>query len=172
MRGQTARILQRRSAELPHASLFIEDDSLHFEYGHCLPRSKNCSVVHGHSSRISAELFGEVGKDGMIVDFGEAKDVMKSVLKKFDHKFIVGKRYAAVRGNRCHISFDGPNGHIEVDIPLAQAILLEGEATSENIAAEIAKEMLEKMPEQVKAVKAFFFEGANKGASLFRMRNS
>jgi 6-pyruvoyltetrahydropterin/6-carboxytetrahydropterin synthase len=167
----SAKASKKRSAKLPLSSIFMEDDSLHFEYGHCLPKSKTCSVVHGHSSRISAELFGEIGNDGMIVDFGDAKDAIKSVLKNFDHKFIICSKYAKVKDGRCHISFDGPNGHIELDLPEQQVILLDVEATSENIASEVARQILNKMPNKVKAVKAFFFEGANKGASLFRMRN-
>jgi 6-pyruvoyl-tetrahydropterin synthase len=167
----SAKVAKKRVGNFPPSSIFIEDDSLHFEYGHCLPKSKTCSVVHGHSSRISAELFGDIGKNGMIVDFGDAKDAMKSVLKIFDHKFIICKKYAKVRGERCHVSFSGPNGHIELDLPKEQAILLDNEATSENIATEIAKQILSRMPKEVKGVKAFFFEGANKGASIFRMRD-
>src|SRR5579875_649479 len=142
----SAKASKKRSAKLPLSSIFMEDDSLHFEYGHCLPKSKTCSVVHGHSSIIS-------------------------VLKNFDHKFIICSKYAKVKDGRCHISFDGPNGHIELDLPEQQVILLDVEATSENIASEVARQILNKMPNKVKAVKAFFFEGANKGASLFRMRN-
>jgi 6-pyruvoyltetrahydropterin/6-carboxytetrahydropterin synthase len=167
----SAMVAKKKGEKLPPSSIFIEDDSLHFEYGHCLPKSKTCSVVHGHSSRISAELFGDIGKDGMIVDFGDAKNAIKSVLKIFDHKFIICKKYAKVKGERCHISFSGPNGHIELDLPREQAILLDKEATSENIASEVAKQILNGMPKEIKGVKAFFFEGANKGASIFRMRN-
>lgn len=161
---------RREVHSLPSSSLFIEDDSLHFEYGHCLPRSRSCSVIHGHSSRLSAELFGETDEEGMILDFGDAKDAMKKVLKIFDHKFIISKKYAVVKGSRCHVSFTGPNGHIELDVPKEHVILLEGEATSENIAQEVSRELLKHLPLQVKAVKAYFFEGANKGASSFRTR--
>lgn len=171
MNDLSAKVTKSRSKKLPASSLFIEDDSLHFEYGHCLPKSSSCSVVHGHSSRISAEIFGDIGEDGMIIDFGRAKDEMKKVLKRFDHKFIISKKYASLKENRCHISFDGPKGHIELDLPKEHVILLDREATSENIASRIADEILSRMPKQVKAVKAFFFEGANKGASIFRLRD-
>jgi 6-pyruvoyltetrahydropterin/6-carboxytetrahydropterin synthase len=171
MKSLSVSISRKGKQSLPASSIFVEDDSLHFEYGHCLPKSKSCSVLHGHSSRLSAEIFGEVGDDGMILDFGLVKEGIKQVLAKFDHKFIICRKYAVVNGNRCHIAFTGPNGRIELDIPLKQTVLLEAEATSENIASEVAREILDIMPEQVKAVKAFFFEGANKGASLFRMRD-
>jgi 6-pyruvoyltetrahydropterin/6-carboxytetrahydropterin synthase len=169
---QASRVGTKGGLAVPAASsLFVEDDSLHFEYGHCLPRSSKCSVIHGHSSRVSVELFGERRRDGMILDFGAAKKIVKKVLKDFDHKFIISKKYARVDSDRCFVAFDGRSGRIEMNIPSEQAVILSGEATSENIATEVSRELLEKLPPQVMAVKAFFFEGANKGASYFRVRS-
>ncbi|MDG6929168.1 MAG: 6-carboxytetrahydropterin synthase [Nitrososphaerota archaeon] len=151
------------------SSLFVEDDSLHFDYGHCLPHSESCSVIHGHSSRISAEVFGAVGGDGMILDFGEAKARLKEVIKGFDHKFIVSSSYAHVLNGRCIVDFEGPKGRFHLDVPEDAVVLLPKEATSENIAGEAADRVMASMPKQVSALKLFFFEGTNKGASAFRM---
>ncbi|MGA1974485.1 MAG: 6-carboxytetrahydropterin synthase [Conexivisphaerales archaeon] len=154
----------------PKASLFIEDDSLHFDYGHSLPTSKTCSVLHGHSSRISAEVFGQVGPTGMILDFAEAKSALKNTMKLVDHKFIIGKKYVVESTSRTvHVKFEGPNGAFDLRMPSSQVVVLELEATSENIARFVAGKLLEALPNGVDAVKLFFFEGVNKGASAFRV---
>jgi 6-pyruvoyltetrahydropterin/6-carboxytetrahydropterin synthase len=154
----------------PKASLFIEDDSLHFDYGHALPGSKACSVLHGHSSRISAEIFGQVGPGGMIVDFAEAKAALKGTLMTVDHKFIIGRKYVIDRSAKSvHVKFDGPNGVFDLKMPPSQVVILDAEATSENIARFVAGNLLEALPRGVDAVKLFFFEGVNKGAASFRV---
>ncbi len=158
--------IQTKKSELH--SLFVEDDSLHFDYGHCLPNSDTCSVIHGHSSRISAEVFGEVGDDGMILDFADAKSRLKDAIKTVDHKFIICKKYAKINQNECMIEFHGKKGHFRLEIPASTVYLLEKEATSENIASELAEAIMNNMPKQVTAMKLFFFEGVSKGATAFR----
>jgi 6-pyruvoyltetrahydropterin/6-carboxytetrahydropterin synthase len=154
----------------PKASLFIEDDSLHFDYGHALPGSKTCSVLHGHSSRVSAEIFGQVGPSGMIIDFGEAKSAIKETLGLVDHKFIIGRKYVVDRSAKSiHVKFEGPNGAFDLRMPPSQVVVLDAEATSENIAKFLAGKLLAALPRGVDAVKLFFFEGVNKGASYFRV---
>jgi len=154
----------------PKTSLFIEDDSLHFDYGHALPGSKTCSVLHGHSSRVSAEIFGEVGPNGMILDFGEAKAALKGTLSLVDHKFIIGRRHVVESSAKVvRVKFEGPNGAFDLRMPPSQVVVLDEEATSENIARFVADRLMESMPRKVEGVKLFFFEGVNKGASAFRV---
>lgn len=154
----------------PKSSLFIEDDSLHFDYGHALPSSKTCSVLHGHSSRVSAEILGEVGPVGMIVDFGEAKAALKDALSTVDHKFIIGSKYVVERSSKAvRVRFEGPNGAFDLKMPPSQVVILDGEATSENIAQFVANGVLRRLPKDVEGIKLFFFEGVNKGAAAFRV---
>jgi 6-pyruvoyltetrahydropterin/6-carboxytetrahydropterin synthase len=154
----------------PKASLFIEDDSLHFDYGHSLPASRTCSVLHGHSSRVSAEIFGQVGANGMIVDFGEARAILKQTLALVDHKYIIGKKYVMEKSAKTvRVKFEGPNGAFDLKMPASQVVAMEGEATSENIAKFLTGRLLEALPPGAEGVKLFFFEGVNKGASAFRV---
>lgn len=58
-----------------------------FEAAHFIPRHHKCGgdkqrgPYHGHSYRLKAVIEGEVREDGMVVDFGE----VKKVLRQFDH---------------------------------------------------------------------------------------
>lgn len=54
----------------------------HFEAGHFLPRYLGkCANQHGHSYRVSVIMKGRVHKNGMVVDFGTAKQV----IDRLDH---------------------------------------------------------------------------------------
>lgn len=58
-----------------------------WEMGHRLPDHPLCKNVHGHSYRLRIEAEGEVGDDGMVVDFGEIAAVVKPLVARLDHAF-------------------------------------------------------------------------------------
>ena len=67
-------------------------DSAHFLKNY----AGKCSNIHGHRWRVSAEIFAEkLISDGhlrgMIVDFGELKEDLKSMVDAFDHAMIIEK---------------------------------------------------------------------------------
>lgn len=48
-----------------------------------------CENLHGHNWNIEAVFaYEELGKEGMAVDFKEAKGLLESVLEKFDHSYL------------------------------------------------------------------------------------
>ena len=49
-----------------------------------------CENLHGHNWNIEAIFaYRSLGKDGMAVDFKEAKGLLKSVLERFDHSYFM-----------------------------------------------------------------------------------
>lgn len=64
-----------------------------WEMGHRLPNHKGeCKNIHGHSYKMIIELSGELDvKSGMIVDFYDLGLIVKPIVKKFDHSFLVYK---------------------------------------------------------------------------------
>ncbi len=64
-----------------------------WEMGHRLPNHKGeCKNIHGHSYKMIIELSGELdSKSGMIVDFYDLGLIVKPIVKKFDHSFLVYK---------------------------------------------------------------------------------
>ena len=69
-------------------SIFLEDASFSFDYAHILPLVEKCSILHGHTSSVMVELVGQM-KDNLLLDFGEAKKIIKEVVNVFDHKFFL-----------------------------------------------------------------------------------
>ena len=56
------------------------------DYSHHLPGHPKCGVLHGHTARIIVELFGEIGSDGMIMDFKDMETKAWDILSQIDHK--------------------------------------------------------------------------------------
>jgi|TARA_Y100000389_G_scaffold128034_1_gene125420 6-pyruvoyltetrahydropterin/6-carboxytetrahydropterin synthase len=112
------------------------------------------------------ELVGQM-KNNLLVDFGIAKKIIKEVVNEFDHKFFINRKYLKKEDDTHYqISFDGPKGMFDLQVPKHTTYLLEGEATVENLSSEIIKLLAPKMPENVEAVGVYIYEGYNKGSHI------
>ncbi len=147
-------------------SIFIEDPSLAFDYAHILPLVEKCSVLHGHTSTVMVEIIGSM-KNNLVVDFGEAKRMIKETLTVIDHKFFISRKYLRNEDDlHYYVSFEGPRGHFSLQLPKSTTYMLFGEATVENLSAEIIRLLAPRMPANVHALGVYIYEGVNKGAHI------
>ncbi|HEX7032321.1 MAG TPA: 6-carboxytetrahydropterin synthase [Nitrososphaera sp.] len=147
-------------------SIFIEDPSLAFDYAHILPLVEKCSVLHGHTSTVMVEIIGSM-KNNLVLDFGEAKRMIKETLNTIDHKFFISKKYLQKEDDQhYHVAFEGPKGYFSLQLPKMTTYMLSGEATVENLSSEIVRLLAPKMPQNVQAIGVYIYEGVNKGAHI------
>jgi 6-pyruvoyltetrahydropterin/6-carboxytetrahydropterin synthase len=112
------------------------------------------------------ELVGQM-KNNLLVDFGEAKKIIKEAIAILDHKFFINTKYLKKEdSSHFHISFDGPKGKFELQVPKDTTYLLKGEATVENLSTEIIKILVPKLPKNIEAIGVYIYEGYNKGAHI------
>ena len=147
-------------------SIFLEDPSFSFDYAHILPLVEKCSILHGHTSSVMVELVGRT-RDSLLVDFSEAKRLVRRVIAEFDHKFFINERYVVSRdGGQYRIAFDGPKGRFDLQVPAHTTYLLRGEATVENLSTEIIRLLESGLPDNVEGVGVYIYEGYNKGSHM------
>ena len=153
-------------------SIFLEDPSFSFDYAHILPLVEKCSILHGHTSSVMVELVGQM-KNNLLLDFGEAKSIIRRVIGTFDHKFFINRKYlldgAGGRdGGAAHhlIQFEGPKGTFRLQVPKDTTYLLDGEATVETLSTEMIKLLAPELPPNVEAVGVYIYEGYNKGSHI------
>ncbi len=159
-------IVLHKTKEVQTGSIFIEDPSFAFDYAHILPLVEKCSILHGHTSSVMVELVGEM-KNNLLIDFGEAKKIIKEVISILDHKFFINEQYLLNEDDlHFRIAFDGPKGKFDLQVPKNTTYLLKGEATVENLSTEIIKLLVPKMPKNIEAIGVYIYEGYNKGAHI------
>ena len=147
-------------------SIFIEDPALAFDYAHILPLVEKCSVLHGHTSTVMVEIIGSM-KNNLVIDFGEAKRIIKETLNAIDHKFFINKKYLQSEDDiHYHVAFEGPKGYFSLQLPKSTTYMLSGEATVEKLSSEIIKLLAPRMPQNVEALGVYIYEGINKGAHI------
>ncbi|SHO44898.1 conserved hypothetical protein [Nitrosotalea sinensis] len=159
-------IILYKTQEVQTGSIFMEDQSFAFDYAHILPLVEKCSILHGHTSSVTVELVGEM-KNNLLMDFGDAKKIIKEVISILDHKFFINEKYLIKEeDDQYRIAFDGPKGKFDLQVPKHTTYLLKGEATVENLSTELIKLLVPKMPKNIEAVGVYIYEGYNKGAHI------
>ena len=147
-------------------TIFLDDPSFNFDYAHILPKTEKCSVMHGHTSSALVEIVG-FPVDGMVVDFNDAKPIIRNAIAALDHKLLISGKYVTGRtATHVDLSFETVHGDFGLHVPKETAVLLEGEATVENLAQELLRRIAPKMPQNVEAVGVYVYEGMNKGTHL------
>jgi 6-pyruvoyltetrahydropterin/6-carboxytetrahydropterin synthase len=64
-----------------------------WEMGHRLPdHFGNCKNIHGHSYKMIVGFEGELNENDMIIDFYNVDKIIKPLIDKLDHAFIVNKK--------------------------------------------------------------------------------
>jgi 6-pyruvoyltetrahydropterin/6-carboxytetrahydropterin synthase len=61
-----------------------------FEAAHVLPwHPGKCSRLHGHTYRLEVTVEGPIGDDGMVMDFGDLKEVVETeIVSQWDHRYL------------------------------------------------------------------------------------
>ncbi len=147
-------------------SIFLDDPSFNFDYAHILPQTEKCSVMHGHTSSALVEIVG-APMDGMVIDFNDAKPIIRSAIGEMDHKLFINEKYVVGRdATHVRLKFTTIHGEFELRVPKATTLLMKGEATVENLAKELVDRIAPRMPENIRAVGVYVYEGLNKGTHL------
>lgn len=70
--------------------------TLRFEAAHVLSHSytEKCMNIHGHSFVATFEIFGDLNKDGVVLDFTLVKELMGDVIEQLDHSLIIKRNTA------------------------------------------------------------------------------
>lgn len=73
--------------------MILEIDGGHsgirFSACHFIPHHDKCSRLHGHSYILRLRLEGDIGANGMVMDFVALKKQLKAFVDEFDHKTIL-----------------------------------------------------------------------------------
>jgi 6-pyruvoyltetrahydropterin/6-carboxytetrahydropterin synthase len=57
-----------------------------FDAAHFLPGYQGkCANLHGHTYQVEVVIEGQVGEDGMVLDFYQLKELLKAALVDLDH---------------------------------------------------------------------------------------
>jgi 6-pyruvoyltetrahydropterin/6-carboxytetrahydropterin synthase len=122
-----------------------------FEMAHALHGYDGlCKNIHGHSYRLWVTVRGEVKseqghtKDGMVMDFGVIKEIVKpEIVDKYDHSLV--------------LNVNSPHANIDLSA-FEKVFLLPYQPTSENLVIDFANHIKSRLPEKISLCKVVLSE--------------
>ncbi|HUF53151.1 MAG TPA: 6-carboxytetrahydropterin synthase [Dehalococcoidia bacterium] len=69
--------------------IVLEGQTLRFASAHFTTFGAECEPLHGHNYALTVDLAGDLTPDSWVMDFSEAKAMLRALCKELDHKFIL-----------------------------------------------------------------------------------
>ena len=69
--------------------ILIERGNLEFSAAHFITFEGECEPLHGHNYGVRVEAAGELTTDSYVVDFVVMKDIVRTLIKRWDHRFLL-----------------------------------------------------------------------------------
>lgn len=136
-----------------------------FSATHIIPMHAKCGRLHGHDYAINAVIEGDMGSDGVIMDFISVKEFLRGIAGELDHRVLIPRKHEGVSVKDGYVHYR--IGDKELRLPECDCVLLDiTVASAETLASFVMQRMLEKVkfPENVKMIEIGVDEGRGQGA--------
>lgn len=136
-----------------------------FSATHVIPGHAKCGRLHGHDYAINMIIEGEMGPDGVIMDFISVKEFLRRIAAELDHRVIIPGKDPGVTVDKDYVRYRMPDK--EFTFPRSDCIVLEiGVASAETLANFVLERVLDevKFPKNVRRIEVGVDEGRGQGA--------
>ena len=130
--------------------MILEIDGGHsgirFSACHFIPRHEKCSRLHGHSYILRLRLEGDIGEDGMVMDFVVLKKKLKEFVELLDHRTILPGRSEDVKLTIDGDSVEAVSCGKRYVFPLMDVVILDiPNTTAEEMTRFMVQDMVDKV---------------------------
>lgn len=135
-----------------------------FSATHLIVGHYKCGRLHGHDYAINAVIEGDIGKDGVIMDFISVKEFLRGVASELDHKVLVPAKDGSVACSDDSVSYNAAGKAYM--FPKPDCVMLDVAVTSaEELAEWVIRRLMEKVefPSNVRRVEIGVDEGKGQG---------
>ncbi|HID71327.1 MAG TPA: 6-pyruvoyl tetrahydropterin synthase family protein [Thermoplasmata archaeon] len=124
------------------------DNNLTFSAAHIIPHHNKCGRLHGHTYAVSVEIQGKPDSEGIVMDFGVIKDVLRKIIKDLDHRLIVPRRSNLLSiGEKDEMHILITLNSRRYVVPKDDVVFLDIESsTAENLSLYLLKKLKESLP--------------------------
>jgi 6-pyruvoyltetrahydropterin/6-carboxytetrahydropterin synthase len=151
----------------------VEVSGIGFSAGHFVSEGGACEHLHGHDYQASVCLTGEVGLQGMVIDFRVLKQHLKELCIAWDHHLLLPARskyiHVSTKGNQTQVTT--PCGNYS--FPSSDVVVLDVvETTAEELARLLCqklKEILQRDFSNIHQITIWVAETASSRASVTLM---
>jgi 6-pyruvoyltetrahydropterin/6-carboxytetrahydropterin synthase len=147
----------------------VEVSGLVFSSAHLIAGHEKCECLHGHNWRVSVAVEGEVGEEGMVVDFVELRKMVAEECSKLDHKILLPERSRHLKIIFQQDEVEVKAGGKRYSLPGQDVCILPvTEVTAEEIARLIADRLLQRLPVKFRRLEVKVEEAPGESATYSR----
>lgn len=155
--------------------LFLSRDYLTFSCAHFVLGEKIIEPLHGHNYRVLLNVYGDQGKDNMVIDFHLIKKILVPIVDELDHHILIPSKnkLIQIKEQDGQIIVNLPKHNKEYEFPKEDVVVLPIENTtveelSHYFAYKIIKsEYLKRENIDQVTVTVFEYEGQGVSYNLF-----
>lgn len=132
-----------------------EYSGIRFSACHFIPMHDKCSRLHGHSYVVRLRLEGEIGENGMLMDFVVLKKELRSMMSSMDHRTLLPAKSKEVKITETGDSVEVMTCGKRYVFPSEDVVMLDiPHTTAEEMAKMMVRQMIENVdfPDNVKTV--------------------
>lgn len=119
-----------------------EHSGIRFSACHFIPRHEKCSRLHGHTYILRLRIEGDIGKEGMVMDFVSLKKELRKFVEELDHRTLLPGKSDEVILTVNEQTVDVVCGSKQYMFPREDVVILEVPTTT---AEEMTRMMVERM---------------------------
>lgn len=72
--------------------IVLERNTLRFAAAHFTTDARGCEPLHGHNYDVFVELSGDLSPESWVIDFSDAKKLVRTICRELDHRFLAAER--------------------------------------------------------------------------------
>ncbi len=76
--------------------IVLDHQTLRFAAAHFTTSAGECEPLHGHNYALTVEIEGDLTPDSWVLDFSDAKSLVRDICSELDHKFLLPLENAAL----------------------------------------------------------------------------
>lgn len=130
--------------------VLIERGNLEFSAAHFITFEGQCEPLHGHNYGVRVEASGELTPDSYVIDFVVLKNIVRSLIKDWDHRFLLPLKSTHLRiterDDAWELEYDAQNRYV-----LAKSAVVPlpvDNATAERLAEQLATRIVTALDER------------------------
>jgi 6-pyruvoyltetrahydropterin/6-carboxytetrahydropterin synthase len=97
----------------------LERNTLRFAAAHFATFGGDCEPLHGHNYGVTLELAGSLTGDSWVLDFSEAKALVRAICRELNHKFILQTESRVLAISRSETAYEIVFGERRYVMPVA-----------------------------------------------------
>jgi 6-pyruvoyltetrahydropterin/6-carboxytetrahydropterin synthase len=131
---------------MPEFHIRIAGDELAFGAAHFITTAEGCELLHGHTYRVSAEVFGPLDEHQCVADFLMVREALRAIVGRLNHRVLLPAQHPQIRLREQGPEIEAVCGERRWVFPRDNCLMLPlANTTTELLARHVAEQLCDRL---------------------------